>query len=408
MRFPLFVARRYLFSHKTRNVINIISGISVGGVAIGTMALIVVLSVFNGFDSLVKSLFNTFDPDMKIEVAEGKTFEPDSVMIARLNALDNVLHISEVLEEQALIEYREKQDIVTIKGVDQNFNHVTDIESSIVTGNYNLWQGEKRFALAGFGVASKLSMSVHFFHPMNIYAARRKATVDLMNPANDFISQPIYPAGIFSIQKEIDENFVLLPLDFTRNLLEYDKEASALELKINPELNERQLSQLQAKIQAIAGNGFTVKNRFQQQEMLYKIMQGEKWAIFLILSFILVIASFNNVGSLTMLIIDKKADINILRSMGANQRSIKHIFLFEGMMISGVGAVIGLVLGTIFCLAQIWGGFIPFPDEGFMIQDYPLEMQWPDFVAIFLTVNLIGFIAAWFPSTFAIKKQLTS
>lgn len=405
MNFPFYIARRYLFAKKTRHAINIISGISVGGVTIGSMALIIILSAFNGLDNLVRSLFSTFDPDLKITVAEGKTFSSEHENIKKLKAHEGILYLSEVIEENALLRYGEKQYIATIKGVGDDFIKMSGIDSMIYDGEFLLKDQKNRYAIVGQGIASTLSMGLNFITPIQIYVPKRTKNV-ILTPDKAFNRKYIFPSGIFAIQQDFDSKYIIVPIDFARELLDYTVELSSIELKIDPSYNQ---DRIQEELQALLGNEFEVKNRFEQQEFVYKIMQSEKWAIFLILTFILIIASFNIIGALSMLIIEKKKDIETLRNLGANLKLIRKIFLLEGWMISILGAISGLILGSIICTLQQQFGLVKIQGgESFVIDTYPVSMEIPDFLFVFLTVLLIGFLAAWYPVRYITRKFILS
>jgi lipoprotein-releasing system permease protein len=403
MNFPFYIARRYLFAKKSHNAINIISSISVTGVAVGTLALIVVLSVFNGFDKLIKSLFNSFDPDLLITLAEGKTFEPDSLMIETLRKTEGVYVVAEVLEENALITYNHKQHIATIKGVCDNYPRITGLDTMIIDGRFVLFEKNQPYALVGQGVAYYLSVGLHFINPLVIHVPRKGRQVSL-NPETAFTKRHIFPSGIFTVEQEIDDKYVIVPLSFARELASADDEITALEIKIKP--NAR-IKDVQSKIQLLLGESFIVKNRYQQKELFYRIMKYEKWAIFIILSFILAVASFNVIGSLTMLILEKKDDIDTLRSMGAESSLIRLIFLFEGWMISFGGALAGLALGLLICWVQIQFGIVRLGGGGsFIIDAYPVDVRAGDVFSVLLIVLAIGFLAAWYPVRNMSKKYL--
>ncbi len=404
MNFPLFVARRYLFAKKTQNTINLISGISVVGVAIGTMALIVVLSVFNGFDSLVHSLFNSFNPDLKITIKEGKRFSSELPSLIELKQTDGILSLAEVVEENALLKYGNKQYIATIKGVSSNFIYMSGIDSMIVDGDFVLQQGNNDYAIVGQGIAMKLAIGLTFVNPIIIYVPKRTASIS-MNPERAFNRKYIFPSGIFAIQQDFDSKYLIVPINFARELLDFTSEVSSLELKLDPSSNPLEVQQ---KVKKIMGNEFFVKNRYEQEELLYRIMKTEKWAIFFILTFILIVASFNIIGSLTMLIIEKKKDISIIRSMGADLNHIRKIFLYEGWMISILGAFVGLVIGIFICWLQQTFGLIRLQGSGsFVIDSYPVKMVLSDFLMVFITVLAIGYFAAWYPVRYITRKFLT-
>ena len=396
MNFPFYIAKRYLFSKKSHNIINIISGISVAGVTVGTLALIVVLSVFNGFEELVKSLFNTFNPDLIVTVREGKTFCTNDLPSERIKNIPGVVSFSEVVEENALLKYKTEQNIVTLKGVSEDYLVNNPLDSMLVDGNFILENNDYNYTVMGYLVAYNLGIKINdFSNPVQVYVPKRTKK-RLTSIEQSFNSGSLIPSAVFSVQQEIDAKYVIVPLRFARKLLDYSKEVTSLEIRLDPTVDP---DIIQKQVQQIAGDAFVVKNRFQQQELLYKIMKSEKWAIFIILSFILVIAVFNVVGSLSMLILDKRKDIAVLFSMGANEKLIKRIFLVEGLLISFSGAVLGLFLGYMLCILQLKYGFIKLgPDtSAFIIPYYPIKLYFADFVAVFTMVFFIGMVAAWFP-----------
>jgi lipoprotein-releasing system permease protein len=393
--FSFRIARRYLFSKKSHNAINIISGISATGVAIGTMALVVVLSVFNGFESLISDMFSAFDPDLKITLTHGKTFDVNSNEFAQLRKLKSVAYFTEVVEENALLRFRDKQMPATIKGVSDDFEKMTHIDSIMYDGKFQLFDGAFQRAVPGIGVASILGLGAHFIDPLYIYAPKRTSKINLLRPENSFNQTGTFVSGIFSVkQLQYDDHYVLVSIELARNLFEYEKsKVSAVELKLVKGVNK---PDVQKQIQTLLGEKFQVKNRYEQQESFFKIMKIEKWITYLILCFILLIASFNIIGSLSMLIIDKKADIETLRSLGANNQLIKQIFLFEGWLISGVGALIGIGLGALLCLMQQYFGLLKL-GNGFVVNAYPVVTNFLDIVLVFFTVILMGFLAAYYP-----------
>ena len=401
MNLPFYIAKRYLLAKKSQNAINIISGISVAGVAVGTMALIVVLSVFNGFDSIVKALYNSFDPEIKITIAEGKTFDPGMYPFDSIRNHPCVAGYSEVLEENALLRYGDRQHIATVKGVDEQYANVTGIDSMIFDGEYALWDGTRPRAVVGLGVAYHLSIGLNFLNPINIYIIKRRGNIS-MNPEQAIRRKYIFPSGMFAIEQEINSRYLLVPLVFARDLLQYTNEVSAIELRLGEGIDK---SLAQKEIQEILGEEFLVRNRNEQNELFYRIMRSEKWAIFFILTFILVIASFNIIGSLTMLILDKQDDIDTLDSLGASASLIKRIFLLEGWMISIAGAVIGLILGSFISWLQAEYGLIKLSGSGsFIIDAYPVVFQLTDVLWVFLTVLGIGFLAAWLPIRYIARQ----
>ncbi|MCF8227566.1 MAG: FtsX-like permease family protein [Bacteroidales bacterium] len=395
MNFPFYIAKRYLISKKSHNIINIISGISVSGITLGTMALIIILSVFNGFENLVISLFNTFNPDLKIEIKEGKTFTTDQLPADEIKSLPGVVSFTEVVEDNALVQYDDKQHIVTIKGLGDNFNSAA-LDSMMIDGRFQLKSKGRNFAVLGAGVAYFLGVNItDFSSPLSIYVPSRTRSPSL-SFENAFNEKNIMPAGVFSIQQDFDTRYILVPIDFARELMEYSNQLSSIEIGTKAGAD---IKSIQSRVEELAGNEFRVQNRFQQQELLYKIMRSEKWVSFLILTFILIIATFNLIGSLSMLILDKKKDIAVLHSMGANNKLIRKIFLVEGMMISLLGGILGLLLGGVITWLQMEFGLLRLGSgEGsFVVDYYPVDMQFMDFVYIFLTVALIGLISAWMP-----------
>ncbi|HIO68278.1 MAG TPA: ABC transporter permease [Flavobacteriales bacterium] len=393
MNFQFFIAKRYLFSKKSHNVINLISQISIVGVATGTMALIVVLSAFNGLENLVISLFNAFDPDLKVSIKQGKTFDLQDIPIEELKKIEGLAFYAEVLEESALLKYRDQQYIATIKGVGNDFVKMSGIDSMITDGQFVLEEHERSFAIVGQGVAYSLSISVNdLFNPLTVYVPKRGVKASIM-ATDAFKSKRIQPGGIFSIQKDFDMQYVIVPIAFARDLLQYDTDVSAIEIGIAPGAD---VDLVQLKIQGLLGEKYHVKNRYQQHDFLYKIMKSEKWAVFLILSFIIILAAFNSIASITMIILDKKKDIGILRSMGADAQLIKGIFLTEGLLISLIGNLSGLALGALICFIQYKFEIIKFQGN-FVADAIPVAMYATDFLYVFLTVFAIGLIAAWLP-----------
>lgn len=404
MNFPFYIARRYLFSKKSHNIINIISAISVAGVAIGSMALIIVLSVFNGFQDLVVSLFNTFNPDLRITVAAGKTFIPDSLTEQRIRELPGVISLSEVIEENALMKYKEKQYIVTLKGVPDDYGRKSRLDTMVTEGRFLLRSPAGEFTVLGYGVGYYLDARLNdYMTPISVYAPSREASPGMLQ---SFRQEVIFPSGFFSIQQDYDVKYALVPIGFTRRLFDYPREVTSLEVRTTPGADTKVITK---QVQSLMGKNFVVKDRFRQQEMIYKIMKSEKWAIYLILSFILLIATVNVIGSLSMLILDKSKDIAVLRSMGAGERTVRRIFLTEGLMISSAGALAGMILGAIVCWIQLRFGVIKLgsADSTFVIDAYPVAMQAIDFVLVFVTVMVISFFAAWYPVR-NIRKMDTS
>jgi len=401
---PFYIAKRYLLGKKSQNAINIISGISVLGITTGTMALVIVLSVFNGFDSVVKSLYNTFDPDIQISSIEGKTFTPDPATTQAILSLPGVSALSEVMEENVLLLYNDRQHIATIKGVDDAFRDVSGLDSMIFDGEMKLKDQNRPYAVVGHGVAINLGIGLSFIDPLFIYTIDRTARINMSQPEESIRRDFIYPSGIFAIEQDYDSRYLICPIEFVRELLLYQGEVTHLEVKLDPSIPGEEVRQ---EILSLIGEGFHVKNREQQNEMFYRVMRSEKWAIFLILTFILIIASFNIIGSLSMLIIDKKKDILTLRNMGAGNRLIKRIFLVEGWLISVLGSLSGLFLGTAISWIQQRFGVIQLTGSGnFIIDAYPVQIEVLDICLIWVTVLIIGLFAARYPVRQISKKYL--
>ncbi len=406
LNFPYYIAKRYLVSKKSHNIINIISVVSVVGITVGTMALIIVLSVFNGFESLVISLFNTFNPDLEITIEKGKTFQINDIPEDSIREIPGVLSFVEVVEENALIKSEEKQHIVTLKGVSSEYEKANRLDSMIIDGEFLLKKGKHDFAVLGAGVAYYLDVHIHdYMDPLVIYVPDRFTTPTGMNFESAFNRKMIFPSGVFSVQQDFDTKYVLVPLDFARGLLDYESEVTSVEIGLTENAD---LKQVQATLENMLGPDYKIKNRFQQQELLYKIMKSEKWVTFSILAFILLIATFNVVGSLSMLILDKKKDIAVLYSMGANNKQVRQIFLFEGLLIVLLGGFAGLILGALVSYLQQTFGIIRLGAAAgsFVVEYYPVEMQITDFISVFVTVLLIGFLAAWYPVKQITRKYL--
>ncbi|MBP1666539.1 MAG: hypothetical protein H6Q23_1399 [Bacteroidetes bacterium] len=403
MKLPIYIAKRYLFAKKSRNAINIISAVSVTGVAVGTMALIIILSVFNGLENMVRSIFNTFDPDLKITAALGKTFIPESSKLEKLANVNGVACYSLTIEENALLRYDDRQTVATIKGVDDTYVRVTGIDSSMWDGEFILKSDRQRdYAIPGIGIANYLGIGITFITPLNIYVPKLSAS-STVDPEDAFNRKIIYPSGIFQVEQSYDSKYVYVPIDFARELIGNGDGVSSIEIKFTDTADERRV---QKEVSDIFGDDFVVQNRFEQQEIFYRVMQSERFAIFLILTLILIIASFNIIGSLTMLIIEKERDIEILKSLGADRDLIRRIFIFEGWMISIIGAVIGLILGFIICWLQQTYGLVRLQSDSLLLTSYPVSMELKDFIIVPVTVLTIGYWAAWYPVRYLTKKYL--
>ena len=404
MNLPFSIARRYLFSKKSHNAINLISLVCVCGVVVATIAVVCALSVYNGFNDLVAGMFSSFDPELKISPRTGKVFDPTTAEFQKVKQLPDIAWFGEVLQDNALVRYHDRQDIAVIKGVDENFSHLTLIDSILIDGSFILKDEVADYATLGVGLSAKLGAKPGFTSPLEIYVPKRDEKVNLSNPASSFNQEYAYIGGVFLINQQVyDEGYMILPISLVRQLLKYDKEVSSIELKLADGVD---ISSAKKQIKALLGDRFIVQDRYEQQEASFKMMQVEKWMTFLILSFILAIALFNVVGSLSMLMIEKKDDVRTLQNMGADDKLVRRIFLFEGWMISGFGAVIGIVIGLVLCLLQQHFGFIKLGQTAgaFVIDAYPVRVVFTDLLVAFITVAAIGLMAAWYPVHYLGKK----
>ncbi len=409
MNFPFFIARRYLFSKKSTHVINVISSISVIGVAVATMALVIVLSVFNGFHDLVASLFTSFDPQLKVVPVEGKTAPSDDPILTQIRLLPEVDVATETVEDQALAIYQGKQAMVKIKGVEDNFSelsHITDILYG--DGTYSLHAANLEYGILGIRLAQTLAIGAQWDGYLKIYAPKKEGQLDLSNPGEGFVADSLNSPGVlFSVrQSKYDKNYIVTSIAFARNLFGQQGMLSDLEIRLKEGSN---LNAVKAEMQKIAGTKYKVLDRFEQQEDTFKIMSIEKLMAYIFLTFILVVACFNIIGSLSMLIIDKKNDVVTLRNLGANDKQITRVFLFEGRMIAVIGAVIGIGLGLLLCLLQQQYGFVRLGEsEGsFIVDAYPVSVHYTDVAIIFVTVIAVGWLAVWYPVR-ALSKRLLS
>ncbi len=403
MKLSYYIAKRYLFAKKSRNAINIISAVSVAGVAVGTMALIIILSVFNGLETMVSGIFNTFDPDIKISASEGKTFIPDTSRLKLLAKVDGLCCYSLTIEDNALLKYGSREYIATIKGIDDNYTMVSSIDSSMWEGEFKLKNNNGRpYAVPGIGVAQYLGIRVNFITPLEIIFPRKTGSTSL-SAENSLNRKFIFPSGIFEVEKDYDSKYVYIPLDFARELTETEKAVSTIEIKFQKNADP---DAVQKAIKKIYGKGYSVQNRNEQQAIFYKVMRSERLAIFFILTLILIIASFNIIGSLTMLIIEKERDIEILKSLGADNNLIRNIFIFEGWLISIIGALAGVILGFVVCWLQQTYGLVKLQSQSLIMNSYPVVLKLIDFIIVPGTVLLIGYWAAWYPVRFLTKKYL--
>lgn len=380
------------------HAINIISGISMLGVFVGSAALVIILSVFNGFEKVILGLYSNFTPELKIEPRAGKTFNPNTTYFMQLHKDPRVFSYTQVLQEKALIMYSNKQFIGNIKGVSSDFLRNKQLDSTIQDGSFTLQTDSQDYAVIGGTVAGSLSVNINDATPLRIYAPNRNA-MSGSNPLDEFVVRSIYPSGVYSIQQDFDD-IAVTPISFARDLLKEPVNVSSIEINCKRGTN---IDAFQDEITNGAGVKYTVKNRIQQNTELYKTLNYERWFIFMILVFVLIIAIFNIIGSLTMLVIDKKQDIAVLSSLGADKNLVQGIFFFEGMMISGIGCIAGMVLGLVFCLFQQHYGFIKMGASNSVIDAYPIEIRVRDFFLVLLTVGFIAVMASWISSRLSIK-----
>ena len=404
MNLAQFIAGRYLFAKKSHNVINIISAISAIGMAVGTAALIIILSVYNGFDSLIRSMMSNVEPDLLITPATGKTFIPDDSTFDWIYDQPSVKNMCCVLEEQVFISYDGKQSLARAKGVDWVYEEESPLKDHMRDGEFKLHRGDVPLAAVGAGLAYELGISPRFLSPVEIYFPTRTGRISLANPAASIESVRVYPSGLFSVNNDVDAELLIVPIEKMQELLEYEDEVSAVEIRLTEDSPKDELKRLQKEIGARLGPGFRVKDRFQQNESLYKMMKYEKAAIFMILIFVIIIVAFNIFGSLTMLIIEKKEDIRTLRSMGAPDSLIRKIFVLEGWFISLAGLAGGLVIGVGFAALQQAFGIIKMPGH-FVVQAYPIILSWSDILLTAVGVAVIGYLIALLPVALHSRKS---
>ena len=427
MNLAFYIARRYLFAKKSHHAINIISMVSVCGVVVATIAMICTLSVYNGFKGLTTTLFSVFDPDLKIAAVEGKVFDPTTETMQTVCTLPEIQHYCGVLQENAIIRYgghqelfqedalvgqSERQEISVLKGVDSTFRHLVLIDSAIIDGQFILSEADVNnedvtyYGILGRGLAYTLGVNAAFSYPLEIFIPDRTGNVNMANPLSAIKLDYVYIGGLYHVNQPIyDDGFMLLSIDLLRSMLGYEKEVSALEIKLVPDAD---INTVKKKIRQLIGDGFTVKDRYEQQEAAFKVFQIEKWVTFLMLCFILILALFNVLGSLAILMIEKEEDVSKLRSMGADNRLINRIFLFEGWMISLLGAMIGVAIGIGLCFLQQQFGLIKLGETAgtFIVDAYPVEVVWTDVCIVLLTVMTIGFLAVLYPVHYLGRKRL--
>lgn len=395
MNVPFLIAKRYFISKKKRNIINIISIISMVGVAVGTAALIIVLSVFNGLEDLIRTIYGSFDPDLKITSVEGKAFELNSDLVTRIRKTPGVLLVTEVIEDNALLRYEDRQMVVKMKGVSPNFFAQNKIDSAVIEGNYQLRRNGNNYALIGRGVQYQLSIrATNAIVPMYLLYPKSKITLSL-DPENTFREKPIMVGGVFVIERQYDDSYIFVPLEFAQDLLAYGQKRTSLEVRVE---SRREISKVQGRLAELLGPRFEVKNSDEQHLSLLRAVKVEKMFVFITFAFILLIASLNIFFSLSMLVIDKKKDIAILASMGASPKIIRNIFLMEGAIVAFVGAIIGLASGLVVCWLQQTFGLVSMNMATALVEAYPVKMQFLDFLLTGLAIFIITLIVSLRPA----------
>ncbi|MDY4645294.1 FtsX-like permease family protein [Prevotella sp.] len=401
MNFPFFIARRYVFSKKSTNAINVISAISVVGVAVGTMALVIVLSVFNGFHDLVASFFTNFDPQIELVPTQGKTAPADDPLLDKIRKMPQVSVHTDVLEDQGLAVYGDRQQMVTVMGVDDNFTQLTNISDILYgDGEFTLQAANLFYAIPGIRLAQDMGLGARFDGYLKLYApVRRGQITDLEDPSDGFVVDSlISPGVVFAVnQAKYDRDHIICSIGFARRLFDQDGMLSSLQIRLKPGSD---LAAVKKQMREIVGSKYRVLDRFEQQSDTFNIMQIEKVLAYVFLTFILMVACFNIISSLSMLIIDKKADAATLRNLGATDRQIRSIFLFEGRIISAIGAIVGILLGLLLCWLQQEFGLVHMGDSAgsFVVNAYPVSVHYDDVAIVFVTVLLIGWGAAWIPT----------
>lgn len=404
MNVSLFIARRYLFSKKSHNAINVISMISVCGIAIATMAMVCVLSVFNGFGGIVEGMFNAFDPDLKISVKEGKVFNWHTPEFDKALGVSGVQMVSESLEENALFVFDDNQSPVLMKGVSEEYRLMTDMDKLVIDGSFRLREDVVDYATLGSGVAVTLGARPGFIKAIEVYAPKRDERVNLANPAAAFNRGYLQIGGVFSLNSpDYDDQMVIVPITLARELFHYTNEVTSLDIKLTPNASVKRVKR---EMQEALGDAYLVEDRFEQQKESYRMLQIEKWVTFLILAFILLIAVFNVVGSLSMLIVEKKEDIRSLQHMGASNDLVSRVFLYEGWLITFIGIVAGIVLGLVLCLLQQHYGLLRLSDVpgAYIIDAYPVIVKFSDILVVFVSVSLISMLTVLYPVNNLRKK----
>lgn len=401
-RLPYLFAKRYLFSKKSHSIINAISVVSALAVAIPVMAMVILLSVFNGLEGLIKSMYSNFDPDILIAPARGKVFDISDVPEQRLLSVEGIEAVSYYLEEGVLFGYRDGEPVFgTLRGVDSMYSTVLPIDTLITSGEYRLRFGDFPEAVVGQGMAYSLGLRTHFSYPLSVYIPR-KGTISVLLPSTLYKQRDLFPSGIFALDAETDSKYVLAPIDFAQELLNYEGKASAVSVKLIPGASE---SQVKAALAVMLGDSFKIQSRYEQKEEFYRIMVLERWGIFFIALLVLIVASFSLIGSLVMLIIDKQKDISTLISMGSDIRFLRNIFTTEGMLIYGAGAMLGLILGLGVAFVQQTFGIVGIGAETFLVDAYPVKVKLTDILLIIITFTALSYIISHFTVRYMIPKD---
>lgn len=406
MNLPFNIAKRYLFAKKSHNAVNIISAVSVCGIAVATVAMVCAMSIYNGFTDITAKSFSAFDPELQITPKDGKVFDPTSERMNKVKDLSSVEFVSQSLEENALLKFEDRQQPILLKGVSPEFVKLADINSLIVDGEFMLHSGDVDFGVIGAGLATNLGVRASFIAPLEIYMPKRNEKVNLANPSTAFTTAATYTSGVFSInQAKYNDQMLIISIDLMRELLRYEKEVTSLDIKLK---DGASVSNAKNEIESLIGHNFYVKDRFEQQADTFKMVNIEKWVTFLILSIILLIAAFNVVSSLSMLILEKTEDIKILQNMGATRKLITSIFFYEGSFIVFTGSIAGILLGLALCLCQQYFGLLKLGDSPgtFVIEAYPVVVQPLDILSIFITVNIIGILTVLYPVNNLRKNKL--
>ncbi len=400
MNLPYFIARRYLFSRRKKNFINIISILSVAGVAFTTAALVIVLSVFNGLEDLLRNLNNSFDPEIKVQAVKGKSFETTPQLLSKIRKVEGIKAVTEVIEDYAYVRYREANQVITLKGVSDNFIDLQRIpDANIVEGKYRLRANGINYAIIGRGVQYTLSIPMNdAMFPLQVYYIKNVKSASILDPSSMYSQDNIMPGGVFSIVQSFDENYVIVPLEFARDLLSYGDKRTALEIQTD---GSRSISAVESSLETILGDDFLVLNHEEQHKDLYKLLKMEKLFAFLALTLLLIIGSINIFFTLMMLALDKKKDISVLSSMGADKDLVRNIFLAEGSLIAGFGVVFGLIFGGVFCWLQMEYGIISMGMETSITQGYPVKMNLVDFLVTLVVVLIITLLISFRPARMA-------